>query len=78
MDLALNNLQRLIYHKTHQTKPNQTKPLFRQSKFSISFFIIKNPKQRKTTETKVNYGKTAPNYNIINCKFQYLYQFNKS
>ena len=21
MDLALNNLQRLIYHKTHQTKP---------------------------------------------------------
>ena len=26
MDLALNNLQRLICHKTHQTKPNQTKP----------------------------------------------------
>ena len=25
MDLALNNLQRLIYHKTQQTKPNQTK-----------------------------------------------------
>ena len=24
MDLALNNLQRLICHKTHQTKPNQT------------------------------------------------------
>ena len=22
MDLALNNLQRLIYHKTQQTKPN--------------------------------------------------------
>ena len=22
MDLALNNLQRLIFHKTHQTKPN--------------------------------------------------------
>ena len=26
MDLALNNLQRLICHKTQQTKPNQTKP----------------------------------------------------
>ena len=24
MDLALNNLQRLICHKTQQTKPNQT------------------------------------------------------
>ena len=23
MDLALNNLQRLIWHKTQQTKPNQ-------------------------------------------------------
>ena len=23
MDLALNNLQRLLYHKTQQTKPNQ-------------------------------------------------------
>ena len=26
MDLALNNLQRLICHKIQQTKPNQTKP----------------------------------------------------
>ena len=26
MDLALNNLQKLICHKTQQTKPNQTKP----------------------------------------------------
>ncbi len=25
MDLALNNLQRLICHKTQQTKPNQTR-----------------------------------------------------
>ena len=24
MDLALNNIQRLIYHKTQQTKQNQT------------------------------------------------------
>ena len=27
MDLALNNQQRSIYHKTQQTKPNQTKKL---------------------------------------------------
>ena len=26
VDLALNNLQRLICHKPQQTKPNQTKP----------------------------------------------------
>ena len=26
MDLALNNLQRLICHKTQQTKPNQKYP----------------------------------------------------
>ena len=30
MDLALNNLQRLICHKTHQTKPNQIKIIFKQ------------------------------------------------
>ena len=28
MDLGLDNLQRLIYHKTQQTKPNQTKPKY--------------------------------------------------
>ena len=27
MDLVLNNLQRLICHKTHQTKPNQREEL---------------------------------------------------
>ena len=26
-DLALNNQQGLICHKTHSTKPNQTKPI---------------------------------------------------
>ena len=26
MDLALNNLQKLICHKTQETKPNLTKP----------------------------------------------------
>ena len=29
MDLVLNNLQRLICHKTHQTKPNQIYAVFR-------------------------------------------------
>ena len=28
MDLALNNLQRLICHKTQQTKPKHNKPWF--------------------------------------------------
>ena len=28
MDLALNNLQRLICHKTHQTKPNHLHQYF--------------------------------------------------
>ena len=31
MDLALNNLQWLIRHKIHQTKPNQTKLFIVQS-----------------------------------------------
>ena len=29
MDLALNNLQRLIFHKTKQTKPIKDSPLVR-------------------------------------------------
>ena len=47
MDLALNNLQGLICHKTQQTKPNQTKPaspfnnpLVTVSKASITIGII--------------------------------------
>ena len=32
MDLALNNLQRLICHKTHQTKPNL---VFYKDRFGI-------------------------------------------
>ena len=31
MDLALNNLQRLICHKTQQTKPNQTNQILTES-----------------------------------------------
>ena len=38
MDLALNNLQRLICHKTHQTKPNQS--FFKiPFQFFLSFFL---------------------------------------
>ena len=43
MDLALNNLQRLICHKTHQTKPNQNSFFWINlidSKYS--FFISNN------------------------------------
>ena len=34
MDLALNNLQRLLCHKPKQTKPNETKFLHRVRKDS--------------------------------------------
>ena len=40
MDLALNNLQRLICHKTQQTKPNQTKDFYINHFSLIVFFII--------------------------------------
>ena len=43
MDLALNNLQRLIRHKTHQTKPNH------QIKANLYNFAL--PKMTKS-ETK--------------------------
>ena len=36
MDLALNNLQRLICHKTQQTQPNPIPPVF----FPINIIII--------------------------------------
>ena len=37
MDLALNNLQRLICHKTQQTKPNQTKSCVAQSAVAVEY-----------------------------------------
>ena len=40
MDFALNNLQRLICHKTQQTKPNQTKPTISFQTFFIWAFKI--------------------------------------
>ena len=42
MDLVLNNLQRLICHETHQTKPNQTEDKRRsfKSMMSISMMTI--------------------------------------
>ena len=49
MDLALNNLQRLICHKTQQTKSNQTNL---SSFFCTQFFDIKqhNAKIKKVKE----------------------------
>ena len=40
MDLALNNLQRLICHKTQQTKPNQTKHISWKLCASINYLYI--------------------------------------
>ena len=53
MDLALNNLQRLICHKTQQTKPFPTtmtitawapfkKSVIKTSKFIVDYLIDKN------------------------------------
>ena len=44
MDLALNNLQRLICHKTKQTKPNQTLPEYADecNFFSPIFLYIRS------------------------------------
>ena len=36
MDLALNNLQRLICHKTHQTKPS----FFKMWHLNMAYFTI--------------------------------------
>ena len=56
MDLALNNQQRLICHKTQQTKPNQTKniasicnsyPVF-SSKFIVRVLVME-PYSRTNT-----------------------------
>ena len=50
MDLALNNLQRLICHKIHhQTKPNQTKPkkFYQRNKHQDSRHCM----ERKSSDT---------------------------
>ena len=39
MDLALNNLERLISHKTQQAKPNQTKTVLKLDWFVIYKYI---------------------------------------
>ena len=38
MDLALNNLERLICHKTHQTKPNLKVNIVPWLEFELAFF----------------------------------------
>ena len=47
MDLALNNLQRLICHKTQQTKPNQSNVRFGDMKNMKGIFDILNDNTKK-------------------------------
>ena len=42
MDLALNNLQRLICHKTQQTKTNQTKEMSLMGEKETEFGIYED------------------------------------
>ena len=55
MDLALNNLQRLICHKTQQTKPNQTKPKL-PSEMKIGYISAKVEKYPKRCLNGQKYG----------------------
>ena len=41
MDLASNNLQKLICHKTQQTKPYQTKPFFKDISIIVGYLMPK-------------------------------------
>ena len=61
MDLALNNLQRLICHKTHQTKP--TNP--QESGFQVEF-IYEEPKKIKSNITDICYKNNKNNLNEPN------------
>ena len=42
MDLALDNLQRLICHKTHQTKPISSRNLYFIARFIYSMMLFTN------------------------------------
>ena len=52
MDMALNNLQRLICHTTQQTKPNQTKEIAR---YQIT--LLTNQRKTLFIKPKENKGK---------------------
>ena len=57
MDLALNNLQRLICHKTQQTKPNQPDILFDvqtlySSRRDIKMVRVYEQRHKETTPTR--------------------------
>ena len=60
MDLALNNLKRLICHKTQTTKPNQTKP---KGVIPIGF------KKKYLTEIHVIGMVSSMKWNINLCRF---------
>ena len=55
MDLALNNLQRLICHKTQQTKPNQ-KALRVAITDSSMLKTFQQQKKKKNNETLARWG----------------------
>ena len=46
MDFALNNLQRLICHKTHQTKPSTLKRRLRATGLGACISTYKRPSQK--------------------------------
>ncbi len=54
MDLALNNLQRLICHKTQQTKPNQTKNQSTRKKRKV-LRLCQRTKQEEDGDTNCNW-----------------------
>ena len=74
MDFALNNLQMLICHKTHRTKPNQTKTLFiimiynqdMYSSFKIQMMILCFP-HILTVTPLIQYWYTANNSHLLSC-----------
>ena len=69
MDLALNNLQRLICHKTKQTKP--IKQLYITIQFSVSTVSMSKIVQFKTiqfsksTQFKCKYSLIVKNISIL-------------
>ena len=56
MDLALNNLQRLICHKPQQTKPNQTKQFWRSEEIFCKIISPTEKKKHVIVEVKNSYG----------------------
>ena len=69
MDLALNNLQRLICHKPQQTKPNQTIKIYGSARYVAVVIFIFYPGLYKETHVQSVYSairrKLKPGWIII-------------